>query len=113
MKRKQTSREERDDFDRFIRENPAVWEAFECYTMALIQKAKRKRYGSMTVLQRCRWDFHIGVTTTQARGEFKIRNAFEPYFARLWRSVHPDLEWIFKYNPSRADDYPWPTEPKL
>jgi hypothetical protein len=75
----------KEDFDRFHRNNPAVWELFVQYTHTMIATGRR-RYSARMVIYRIRWETDL---TTKSGDGFKINNNHTPYYARLFNQEYP------------------------
>ena len=80
-----------DDFKRFHKENPRVWDLFKAFTMQLIA-AGRTRYSSDAVIHRIRW-----YTTVETTGPvFKINDHYSSLYARLFHIAHSEYGKVFE-----------------
>jgi DNA repair photolyase len=78
-------------FIQFHRDNPAVWQLFEQFTLQLIQSGRR-HYSSDAVFQRIRWQIDI-----ETRGEaVKLNDHYRAYYARMFEAKHPSHERFFR-----------------
>jgi len=78
-------------WESFHHENPQVWQEFEQRALEMIQ-AGRKHYSARAILEVARWSIHLQ-TNDQ---EFKINNNHIPYYAKLFREVHPNHAEFFR-----------------
>lgn len=79
-----------DNFKKFHRENPRVWELFKILTDAVIQSGKR-RYSSDAICHRIRWHFDI----EQGEGKLKLNDHVTTFYSRLWSVANPDRAGFF------------------
>lgn len=79
------------DIETYVRENPAVWEAFKQYTLEAV-KAGRVRFSARTVIERVRWDTMI----SEKYGSLKINNNIAPKLARKFMSEFLGMEGFFR-----------------
>jgi hypothetical protein len=70
--------------------NPQIWEYFEKFTLDAI-KANKSKISHWLIINRIRWETSI-VTTGS---DFKISNNFIAFYARKWKEVYPQYEYIF------------------
>jgi len=89
-----------EEFERFHRENPRVYELFKRFTFQLIERGF-KHHSSDAVVHRIRW--HTDVETTTATDSFKIANAHTAFYARLFMADHPQHKGFFRTAVSAAD----------
>lgn len=83
------------NFDKWVRfhdQNRHVWELFEKRALEMIATG-RKHYGARTIMEVARHDINL---RTKSDDEFKINNNHIPYYARLFREVHPEYSEFFK-----------------
>jgi len=78
-------------FMKFHTENPQVFRIFQERALEMI-KTGRKHYSARTILEVARWDIHL-----QTNGEpFKINNNHIPFYANLFREIHPQHGEFFR-----------------
>jgi hypothetical protein len=87
-----------DEFVAFHEANPEVYELFDSYCREAIRSG-RTRLGAKMVIERMRW--YTDIETSD--GEFKLRNAFTAFYARLWQTRHPEHPGFFR---ECAQSYP-------
>lgn len=83
------------------RENPTVWELFEHFALQAVNRG-RTRIGHWLIIGRIRWETAV-ITTGD---DFKIRNGYIAFYARLWRDTHPQYADLFEIRPMIGE--PWP-----
>ena len=87
---------------KFHKENPHVYEMFERFALELIRRGV-KHTSHWLLLNRMRWQ-----TAIDTRGdEFKIRNDFIAYYARLFIAYHPEHEGFFTLKKLKEDEEPY------
>jgi hypothetical protein len=89
------------DFRVFHRDNPHVYD--ELRRMALDLRARgRRQYGIAGLWEVLRWRWSMQTDTQE---EYKLRNAFRAYYARLLMHEEPQLEGFFDTARSAADGF--------
>ena len=91
-------RASREQFERFHRANPEIYQRFIFYTMEAI-RAGREHYSARTIVERIRW--HTSIETNDP--DFKINDHCCPFYSRLFEDDHPDHRGFFKMRRSVAD----------
>lgn len=79
------------DIDTYVRDNPAVWDAFKQYTLEAARSG-RVRFSARTVIERVRWDTMIA----EKSGELKINNNVAPKLARKFMAEFPGMDGFFR-----------------
>lgn len=85
-------------FDRFHSENPHVYELFKKFTFEAISSG-RKHFSVAAIFERIRWETSMDTTDE----DFKLRNDFKPYYARLFMKDHPKYDGFFITKKCAAD----------
>lgn len=80
------------------KENPHVYELFERFSLQAINSG-RKNFSHWLIMNRIRWE--TAITTTG--DDFKIRNDFIAYYARLFMALHPEHDGFFRIREMKAD----------
>lgn len=75
----------RDAFIVFHKENPKLYLAFEKEALRAIN-AGRKKISAKLIVNYIRWNMFIESTDQN----FKINDAFQAYYSRLFASLHPE-----------------------
>ncbi len=88
-------------FEKYHRENPAVYRAMVLLCQQWINRTGRRKLGINSLVERVRWE--IAIATNDP--EFKINNNFAPWYARLIMRQEPELAELFDLRRSVADDY--------
>ena len=78
------------DIETYVRENPAVWEAFKKFTIQAAASG-RKHLSARLVVERMRWESMI----SEKDREFKINNNIAPKLARKFMSEFPGMDGFF------------------
>jgi hypothetical protein len=78
------------EFDQWHKNNPDIWKYFERFSFEAIDKG-HKKISHWLIINRIRWEVFI-VTTGE---DFKISNGLIAFYARLWRSTHPQHKTLF------------------
>lgn len=79
------------DIETYVKENPAVWDAFKQYTIQAVRSG-RTRLSARLVIERIRWDSMIG----EKDREFKINNNIAPKLARKFMSEYSGFDNFFQ-----------------
>ena len=88
----------KEQFDRFHRENPQVYELFRKFTYQVID-AGRKNFGAKAVMERIRWS-----TMVETKGDaYRLNNNYTAYYARMFMAAHPEHEGLFETRKSCAE----------
>lgn len=85
------------EFDKYHRENPAIFQMFSRFAFEAIGKG-RKHIGANAIIERMRWE-----TMIEGNDDFKVNNNYAPFYARLFMRVNPEHSGIFEIRKSRAD----------
>lgn len=88
-----------DDFEKFHRDNPIIYELFKKFTFMLIERGFQ-HHSSDAVLHRIRW--HTNVETYDRTG-YKINDNYTAFYARLFEEDFPQHEGFFRKRTSVAD----------
>ena len=81
------------------KENPHVYQMFERFALEAVDSGKRN-FSHWLIMNRMRWE-----TALQTSGdEFKIRNDFIAYYARLFMAYHPEHEGFFRIKRMKEDE---------
>jgi len=87
----------KDEFDKFHKENPEVWELFVKFTFDVINTGRRN-YSVNAVFERIRW--HTDIETTGK--PFKLSNNHRAYYARHFHEKYPDYDGFFRTKQLRS-----------
>jgi len=71
--------------------NPHVWYLFERFALEAAESG-RKNFSHWLIVNRIRWETAINTTGD----DFKIRNDFIAYYARLFMVMHPEHHGFFR-----------------
>ena len=71
--------------------NPHVWNLFERFALEAARSG-RKNFSHWLIMNRIRWETAISTTSD----DFKIRNDYIAYYARLFMAMHPKYEGFFR-----------------
>ena len=89
----------RQGFMEFHRQNPHIFKAFE--TQALLAIAKgRTKISAKLIINWIRW--HVYLESSDL--SFKINDAYQAYYARLFVEVHPEHNEVFEFRKLRNED---------
>jgi hypothetical protein len=80
------------------KKNPHVYALFEKFSLQAIGSG-RENFSHWLIMNRIRWE--TAITTTG--DEFKIRNDFIAYYARLFMARHPEHDGFFRIKKMKAD----------
>jgi hypothetical protein len=86
-----------DEFNKFHKENPNVWELFVKFTFDVIRTG-RKNYSVNAVFERIRW--HTDIETTGK--QFKLSNNHRAYYARYFHEKYPEYDGFFRTKQLRS-----------
>lgn len=76
----------------YHKKNPRVYNLFCIETFKAI-KMKKTKLSSKMIINFIRWNMYL---ETVGSDEYKINDAFTPYYARLFEHEHPQYEGIFE-----------------
>lgn len=86
-------------FEKFDRENPRVYEAFRDQVIKAARK-KITRVSSKAIINWLRWEMFL-MTNDQ---NFRINDAFTPYFSRKFIKEFPGSEQMFEFRKLRTEE---------
>lgn len=75
---------------------PAIWTLFERFALQAVSRG-RGRYGARAIVELVRW--HVDV---ELGGDFKLRNDYTPFLARLFALAHPAHAELFAFREQRS-----------
>ena len=70
-----------EEFERFDRDNPAVWLEFRKFADQMVERCGQA--SAKAVFERIRWETML---RTRSQDGLKVRNAFTPWYARLYNA---------------------------
>jgi len=73
---------------------PEIYEMFEKFTLQLIERGYQ-HYGAKGVIERIRWE-----TAITGRGDYKIDDRYNCYYARRFEHDHPEHEGFYRHRPA-------------
>ena len=88
-----------DAFENFHEENPVVWDLFQQFALAAIERGS-KHYSSNAIFERIRW--HIEIETEGSN--VKLNNNFRAYYARMFHLAKPQYDGFFRNRRLVSDD---------
>jgi hypothetical protein len=88
----------REGFDKFHKQNPHIYAAFEKQALAAIAKG-RKKISSKLIINWIRWN-EFKQSSDQ---NFKINDAYQAYYSRLFVSKHPEHKHVFHFRKLRNE----------
>lgn len=86
-------------FKDFHTKNPDVYKQFENQTMAAIGRG-RKKISAKLIINWIRWNIYLDTTDES----YKINDAFQSYYARLFVELHPEHLTIFNFRKLRNEE---------
>lgn len=94
----------REQFDRFDRTNPLVWEQFVACTKWAIDRGLR-HYSADAVLHRVRWAVNIDTVNAGSIDgvPLKVNDHFSAFYSRRWTEQYPQYRDFFRLRKSKAD----------
>lgn len=92
-------REKAAAFNRYLRENPGVWRAFEAEALRVVA-AGRTHHSARAILYWLRHETAV----REKDGAFKINNVWSPWFARLFEQRYPEHRGLFTKRRAAADE---------
>lgn len=89
----------REGFIEFHRSNPHVYKAFEKQVLLAIERG-RKKVSAKLIINWIRWNEYL-----EKDKNFKINDAYQAYFARLFVAMHPEIkDQIFEMRKLRNEE---------
>jgi len=89
----------REGFQQFHKENPQIFREFE--KVCLIQIASgRKKISSKEVINYIRWNRNV----SSSDENFRINDAYQSYYARLFTSIYPQYQDKFEFRKLRNEE---------
>lgn len=89
----------REGFNRFNKENPHVFEAFEEQALRAIKKG-RKKISSKLIINWIRWNEFLKTSDQN----FRINDAYQSYYARYFVEKHPQHARLFEFRKLRNEE---------
>ena len=89
----------REGFQKFHKENPHIYNAFEQQVFKAIEKG-RKKVSAKLIINWIRWNEYL----RSSDQNFKINDAFQSYYARLFVEKHPEHSDIFDFRKLRNEE---------
>lgn len=89
----------RQGFVKFHSENPHVYNAFEDQALKAIAKG-RKKISAKLIINWIRWNEFLRTSDIS----FRINDAYQSYYARLFVEKHPEHKEIFEFRKLRNED---------
>ena len=86
-----------DDFLKYHRENPQIYEAFKQFTTKAIERG-HKNWSAEAIFNVMRWE-----TGIEGNDEFKINNNYKALYARLFMRDYPKYAGFFRIRKSQYD----------
>lgn len=86
-------------FERFHRDNPAVYSTLVRLARAKIARTGCAKLGMQQLFEVLRWD----ISMTTGDDDFKINNNYAAWYARMIMELEPDLIGRFEVRKSNAD----------
>lgn len=88
-----------DGFTEFHSKNPSVYRAFEREALRAIKRG-RKKISAKLLINWIRWNNFIET----GDDNFKINDAYQSYYARLFVTIHPHHKGIFEFRKLRNEE---------
>jgi hypothetical protein len=89
----------RDGFNKFNKENPHIYQAFERESLKAIEKG-REKISAKLIINWIRWNEFLNSSDLN----FKINDAFTAYYSRLFIKIHPQYSNIFEFRKLRNEE---------
>ncbi len=89
----------REGFEKFNSENPMVYKAFEKQALRAIAKG-RKKISAKLIINWIRWNEYL----ESSDKNFRINDAFQAYYARLFIKNHPGYDKVFEFRKLRNEE---------
>lgn len=91
----------REGFKEFHEQNPHIYTQFEAQAFRAINKG-RKKLSSKLIINWIRWNEFLRTSDKN----FKINDAFQSYYARLFIAKNPDHKEVFNLRKLRNEENP-------
>ena len=89
----------REGFNRFNKENPHIFKAFESQALLAIGKG-RSKISSKLIINWIRWHYFI----ESSDKNFKINDAYQSYYARCFIEKYPEHKDVFEFRKLRNEE---------
>ena len=89
----------RDAFDKFHKDNPHIYLAFENQVMKAIERG-REKISAKLIINWIRWNMFIESNDIS----FRINDAYQAYYAREFVKHHPEHANIFEFRKLRNEE---------
>ncbi len=89
----------RDGFNEFHNENPHIYIEFEAQALRAIERG-REKISAKLIINWIRWN-HFLKSSDQ---NFRINDAYQSYYARLFAEKHPEYADVFEYRKLRNEE---------
>lgn len=89
----------RDGFNQFHAENPHIYQSFEEQALKAIAKG-RKKISAKLLINWMRWNEFLNSSDQN----FKINDAYQSYYPRLFIERHPQHKDIFEFRKLRNEE---------
>ena len=89
----------RDGFNKFNKDNPHIFKAFEEQALVAINKG-RKKISSKMIINWIRWNEFLRTSDQN----FKINDAYQSYYARYFVEKHPQYIDVFEFRKLRNEE---------
>lgn len=89
----------REGFKKFHSENPHIYSAFESQALRAIAKG-RKKISAKLIINWIRWHEYLETTDVN----YKINDAYQSYYARLFTEKHPAHKDVFEFRKLRNEE---------
>lgn len=89
----------REGFDRFNKNNPHIYKAFEKQALSAISKG-RKKLSAKLIINWIRWNEFL----ESSDKNFKINDAFQSYYARHFVKNYPEHNAVFNFRKLRNEE---------
>jgi len=88
-----------DSFWDFHRSNPHIYHLFAKYALYMIRSKGMKKISSKLIINRIRWEVYVETDTDD---DYRINDAFTPWFSRLFIKDFPEYKNIFEFRRIRS-----------
>lgn len=89
----------REGFNKFHKENPHIFSAFEKQALEAIKKG-RKKLSSKLIINWIRWNEFL----KSSDKNFSINDAYQSYYSRLFVSKYPQYKSVFNFRKLRNEE---------
>ena len=89
----------RDGLNQFHKENPHIYTAFEEQALKAIRKG-RDKISAKLIINWIRWHQYLESNDK----DFKINDAYQSYYARLFVEKHPEYKNVFEFRKLRNEE---------